>query len=120
MTHIITQLPVQIDSTKQTDIYLFAQADDHAGPVGLLVLGLEEGENAGWISRLFINPDYRRRGAAKDLLEWAFTICREKGRGFVSLSVHTENEGAQQLYQSLGFTPFMNGQKDYLQYLKVL
>lgn len=120
MNHVITQLHVQIDSTKQSHIHLFALADDHAGPVGLLVLGLEEGENAGWISSVFIDPNYRRRGAAKDLLEWAFNICREKGLGFVSLSVNVENEHAQQLYKSLGFVPFMNGQKDYLQYIKVL
>lgn len=120
MTHIITQLHVQIDSTKKTDVHLFAHADTHTGPVAMLVLGLDEDEHAGWVSRVFVHPDYRRQGAAKELLEWAFTICRERGKGFVSLAVSKENEGAQLLYKSLGFAPFMQGQEGYEQYLKTL
>lgn len=117
---IITQLHTQIDSTTQTNVHLFAQADDAAGPVGMLVLGLEEGENAGWVSQVFVDPAYRRRGAAKELLTWAETICREKGRDFLSLAVADENEHAQQLYKSFGFEPFMKGQKGYVQYIKKL
>lgn len=116
----ITQLHVQIDSTKQTDMYLFAIADDHAGPVGMLVLGLEDGENAGWISRVFVGADYRRRGIAKELLNWAIMICQQQQRAFVSLSVSNENSQAQLLYLSLGFVPFMNGTDGYTQYIKTL
>jgi ribosomal protein S18 acetylase RimI-like enzyme len=116
----ITQLHVQIDSTKQTDVHLFAKADDHAGPVGMLVLGLEDGENSGWISRVFVHPDYRRRGVAKELLSWAITICQQKQRAFVSLTVSNENPQAQLLYLSLGFVPFMNGRDGYTQYIKTL
>jgi ribosomal protein S18 acetylase RimI-like enzyme len=116
----IAQLHVQIDSTKQTDVYLFAKADDNAGPVGMLVVGLEDGENAGWISRVFVDAAYRRRGIAKELLKWAITICEQKQRAFVSLTVSNENSQAQLLYLSLDFVPFMKGTDGYTQYIKTL
>lgn len=117
---IVTQLHVQIDSTEKTDVYLFAHAADAAGPVGMLVLGLEDGENSGWISRVFVEPEYRRRGVSKELFKWATTICEQKQLGYLSLSVSDKNTVAQNAYLAIGFRPFMKGNEGYLQYIKQL
>jgi ribosomal protein S18 acetylase RimI-like enzyme len=116
----ITQLHVQIDSTEKTDVYLFAHADDEFGPVGMLVLGLEDGENTGWVSRVFVEPEYRQRGAAKELFKWATMICEQKQLGYLSLSVSDKNTIAQNAYLSMGFRPFMKGTEGYMQYIKQL
>ena len=116
----ITQLAAQMDGNKQTDHYFFAHVPGEVGPVGMLVVGIEEAEPAAWISRVFVEADHRGKGIATSLLQSALDICKEKGRPYLSLTVKNDNENAQRLYKSLGFAPFMKGQEDYMQYIKAL
>ncbi len=48
-------------------------------------------------------PEQRGRGVARLLLEYAFSLAREKGAEFVSLEVRETNEAALYLYERLGF-----------------
>ena len=116
----ITRLDVQIDSNKKTEVYFFAHMLGNAAPIGMLVICIEDDEHAGWISRVFVEAEYRGRGIATSLLSLAADLAKEKERGFLSLSVKNENETAQRVYKALGFVPFMTGQEGYAQFLKVL
>ncbi|MGI4871386.1 MAG: GNAT family N-acetyltransferase [Janthinobacterium lividum] len=114
----ITQLSVQIDTDKPTAIYVFAH-NVGPQPIGLLRLEINE-PGAGWIGAVFVEEEYRSKGVGKELIGRAITICQELDKNFVSLTVADKNEGAQRLYKSLGFAPFMTGHEGYMQYVKPL
>ena len=113
----LSELSVQIDTDKPTAIYVFAH-NKGLQPVGML--RLEINEPAGWIGALFVEEPYRGKGVGKQLLNRAFDLCREMGKTMVALTVADKNEGAQRLYKSLGFAPFMAGHEGYMQYIKTL
>lgn len=119
-TLVVTRLDVQIDSAKQTDVYFFAHVPNELSPIGILVVGLEDGENSGWVSRVFVEPEHRGKGVASSLLQSAASLCEEKKRGFLSLAVSNKNKAAQRVYKAAGFVSFMAGQKGYTQYIKAL
>ena len=49
---------------------------------------------------VFVEPDYRRRGIARVLVETALDWCRGEGTRVITL--HASDEG-RHLYESLGF-----------------
>jgi GNAT superfamily N-acetyltransferase len=55
-----------------------------------------------WILNVYAEPEYRRRGIARRLMQTMIEWCREAG--FQSVSLHSSEEG-RPLYQSLGFKP---------------
>jgi GNAT superfamily N-acetyltransferase len=55
-----------------------------------------------WILNMYTEPNYRRRGLAKLILEAMILWCRHHGFGWVSL--HASDAG-RHLYESLGFRP---------------
>ena len=50
-----------------------------------------------------VDPDARRQGVGRRLLEDCAEQARENGSGSISLEVRRKNEGARSLYRSLGF-----------------
>ena len=58
----------------------------------------------GWVPDLYVDPAFRRRGAARELLDACVEAARERGcHGLVLASGHQRAE-AHQLYESYGFT----------------
>jgi RimJ/RimL family protein N-acetyltransferase len=55
---------------------------------------------------VFVAPEYRREGLARQLIGTAVAFAREAGILQLHLAVNTENRRARRLYQSLGFMPF--------------
>jgi GNAT superfamily N-acetyltransferase len=55
------------------------------------------------IEKIFVHPNYRKRGIASLLLKQAMFIAKEKGAKKVNLSVYTDNINAIRLYRNLGF-----------------
>lgn len=55
----------------------------------------------GYVLNMYVEPDHRRRGLARQLIEAALTICRREGVDVVSL--HASDAGLP-LYEDLGFT----------------
>jgi GNAT superfamily N-acetyltransferase len=53
-----------------------------------------------WILNMYTEPEARRQGIAKQLLEMITTWCRE--RGFSTVSLHASAAG-RPLYESVGF-----------------
>jgi predicted GNAT family acetyltransferase len=51
---------------------------------------------------MYTDPDHRRRGLAKSIIEAMTCWCREQGFGWVSL--HASDAG-RHIYENLGFKP---------------
>jgi ribosomal protein S18 acetylase RimI-like enzyme len=60
-------------------------------------------DNSFYIDALATDPDFRRRGAARALLDEAERQARERGLGAVALDTTINNEGARALYAAAGF-----------------
>ena len=64
---------------------------------------LEE-DNSYYISAVAVEPHYRRRGIAAELMLEAEIACRRQGLSSLSLIVFEQNTIAKQFYEVLGYT----------------
>jgi len=60
---------------------------------------------SAYVSNVVVDPDYRRRGYAKAMLEEARATARRTKRPYIALDVLETNTGARALYESLGYRP---------------
>lgn len=58
----------------------------------------------GWINRLAVDPDYRRRGIAKELIKKSEEIFRKKGINLFAALVEDWNYQSQNLFNRMGYT----------------
>lgn len=74
-------------------------------PVGLVDLDTAKGEGAGygWISLIYLVPEYRGKGYGIQLLARAMTAYAALGRKSLRLTVAKENAAALAFYKSHGF-----------------
>ncbi|MCS6836506.1 MAG: GNAT family N-acetyltransferase [Anaerolineae bacterium] len=75
-------------------------SDDHE-PSGISMLGLRPGR--GWITRLGVIPERRRRHTAEFLVQRHLESARQAGCQTVQLEVIKGNEPAHRLFLKLGF-----------------
>lgn len=82
------------------------RAYDKDMPVGLLDLDPLRGAHAGygWVSLLYIAPEYRGRGAGIQLLARALFFYEKLGRTAIRLHCAEENTAALAFYRKHGFT----------------
>jgi ribosomal protein S18 acetylase RimI-like enzyme len=57
----------------------------------------------GYVSDLYVRPEARRRGIAKELLARAARELRAQGAEYVTLNVNLDNHDARTVYRRLGF-----------------
>jgi ribosomal protein S18 acetylase RimI-like enzyme len=57
-----------------------------------------------WVPDLYVDPGFRRRGAARELLDACVEAARERGCHRLVLESGHERAEAHQLYESYGFT----------------
>jgi ribosomal protein S18 acetylase RimI-like enzyme len=57
----------------------------------------------GWIPDLYVDPAFRRRGAARALLDACAELCRERGCHVLVLESGHHRAEAHRLYESYGF-----------------
>ncbi len=74
---------------------------------GLLIVGHpsaphDPSPRRAWILNMYTEPEYRRRGFAKAIVETIVVWCRTQG--FASVSLHASDAG-RHLYELVGFTP---------------
>lgn len=74
-------------------------------PAGLLDLDVRRGaeEKIGWISLLYLLPEYRGRGCAMQLLSRAGQYYKKLGRQALRLTVYDTNKAAVKFYSRTGF-----------------
>lgn len=66
-------------------------------------IGINSVIDEGYIANVAVAPEYRKRGAASQLIGRVLRLAREKGLAFVSLEVRSSNIAAQSLYKGFGF-----------------
>ena len=81
------------------DLYLVATESQRI--VGV-VLGTHDGRK-GWINRLAVHPDCRRRGIAAALVTACDTAIRGHGIGIVTALVEADNAASAALFEALGY-----------------
>jgi ribosomal protein S18 acetylase RimI-like enzyme len=67
------------------------------------VLARMRGGRHGWISDLYVSPDFRRAGAAGRLMRAAAAALRERGAEVIELDVRPWNDEARAVYERWGF-----------------
>jgi ribosomal protein S18 acetylase RimI-like enzyme len=82
------------------DLYLVATADDRI--IGV-VLGTHD-HRRGWINRLAVLPEYRRRGVAAALVSACEAAIRAHGIEIVAALVETTNVASRALFEKLGYS----------------
>lgn len=55
-----------------------------------------------WILNIYVEPEYRRQGLARTIIETLINWCKENG--FQSVALHASEYG-RSLYEKLGFRP---------------
>ena len=63
------------------------------------------GSNQWWIFDIEIDEAHRRRGHARAALQLAQIEAKQNGASSIGLNVFAFNEGAHELYESLGYQP---------------
>ena len=97
--------------SRDTPLWWIDEADgDHAtDPVAGLWLGQATDQRSGalhpYVLMLYVAPDHRRRGIATALLAVAHQWAQQQGHRQISLQVFSNNQAAQELYQSLDYHP---------------
>lgn len=84
--------------------YLVARlpgAEARGKPVGYIGIWIVIDE--GHITNVAVHPDYRSRGVGRKLLVAIGELAGAKGASRLTLEVRRSNNGAQRLYQRLGF-----------------
>lgn len=86
----------------------FLVARDAGGtPVGLCWVALHDPGNGleAEVAELYVRPESRGRGIAKQLAAAAMALIRERGVTFASVWTRTDNPAALAVYRAAGFTP---------------
>ena len=73
--------------------------------MGIVELDIKRGKHAGygWVSLLYLNEDYRRRGLGIQLLGRAIMKYQGLGRKTLRLHVSDDNTAALAFYRKYGF-----------------
>lgn len=82
-------------------IFLF-KAVEGKGMLGFVEVELFEG-NFARINGLTVKEEFRNRGVAKTLLDYAIAFLKEKKVGRILLLVKQKNEAAKKIYREAGF-----------------
>jgi len=59
----------------------------------------------GWINRLAVHPEYRRRGIGQLLIRKAETVLKEKGAWVICALIERENKPSLSLFEKCGYKP---------------
>ncbi|ENN88417.1 acetyltransferase [Rhizobium freirei PRF 81] len=88
-------------------------AEDRGFVIGYVYAALEGADYmtlrgpAAVIHDIFVNPDRRREGVGRGLLERAISTLSRKGAPRIILSTAYKNEGARSLFERMGFRATM-------------
>lgn len=81
---------------------LFLGAFDGGELVGIIV-GTDDGRK-GWINRLAVMPEHRRKGVALKLIRAVEAAIRKRGRRIISILIETPNDASISLFEKAGYS----------------
>ncbi len=90
-----------IQSKLREQAELFFVALDGERVIGAVMAGFDG--TRGWVHHLAVNPDMRRRGVGKALVDVAVAGLKARGCPKVNLQVRATNTPVIAFYESLGF-----------------
>ncbi len=67
------------------------------------IFGTLEGRRKGWLNRLAVHLDYRRRGVARALIAKCEESLSKRGAGIIAVFTLEENEASARLLESCGY-----------------
>lgn len=88
--------------TTPYDEWVIAEADSQL--VGVVQTIDTSDDDMGYVRKIAVLPNYRRRGIARLLLDQSFSTFHRKGFAIAGLDLNVANESAYRLYESLGMT----------------
>jgi len=68
-----------------------------------VVIGSYDGRMKGWINRLAVDPTYRHRGIAQQLIGHAEEALEKRGATIFAALVETPNKESLRLFQKMGY-----------------
>ena len=68
-----------------------------------VVIGSYEGRMKGWINRLAVDPEYKRRGIAQQLINKVEKPLEKYGAAIFCALIETPNEESLKLFQRMGY-----------------
>ena len=80
---------------------LFLGAFDSGELIGVIV-GTDDGRK-GWINRLAVLPEYRRKGVALKLIRAIEGALRKRGRRIISVLIEAPNNASVSLFLKAGY-----------------
>lgn len=105
ITEKITRKFLERDWTDNPEVLIALVENEVAGGVAInYSLMLPDNRNltgkCAYIMNMYVEPEYRNKGIATQLMEKVLDICKEKGVGKISL--HATDMG-ERIYSNLGF-----------------
>jgi ribosomal protein S18 acetylase RimI-like enzyme len=79
----------------------FLGAFDEERLVGVAVVSCDS--RKGWINRLAVHPDFRRRGIAVDLIDECESVIRKRGLKLFCALIEESNEPSIRLFKKRGY-----------------
>ncbi len=87
-------------------VYAVLAEDRYVGWISLTYIpkvGKWKGHGHAYVDELWVDPNYRRRGLAKALLQKADELKEKLNAVGIRLYVNTQNPAAQKLYEECGY-----------------
>jgi ribosomal protein S18 acetylase RimI-like enzyme len=91
---------IEVKLAFQPELLLVAERE--GAVVGSVMAGYEG--HRGWINYLAVEPELRRRGVGRRLMEAAEALLRPLGCQKINLMVRTGNRSAVEFYRRLGYS----------------
>jgi ribosomal protein S18 acetylase RimI-like enzyme len=94
---------LELTSSDSTMVFVCSNAADQiTGMLSLVIMKIPTGKKA-WIEDVVVDSKARGQGLGKALMDHALQEARERGVKTIDLTSRPSREGANRLYQSLGF-----------------
>ena len=96
---------VSLIQSDSSTLWMARYPDQNGEVVGILTLAIYRVPTGlrSIVEDVVVDPDFRRLGIARALLQTAINFAREAGANGVALTSNPKREAANLLYQSMGF-----------------